>query len=558
MSSEPSAQPKPPSPDRPTLPRLLLLVSSLAALLVLLWTWAMPAASTADSSSAAASRGDSSATSTGGSDDDEGPSLEVPGVETEERWYLVELLGQRAGYLHTEVRPVEHRGRAAVRTREVLRQEVARLNGGLTESVLVSSDTVWIEDLKGNPLALESTLDQGGGEVVTTLEVQGNKARLRQSGAAGRRNLEVPWNPAIRGSYGAQLEIQPLLSGERSSVRFTTFSIEAGNRLLEITARRLETRDDGSRVIAQTLGDLDIESREIYDADGELVEQQLGPVTLRRTTRQEALAPLEQSLAAFERISVSLDQVLDEPRNLSRGSYRLAPRDDDAPELADLFPADQRQRVEERPEGPTLIVRVPPEPRPNPTAPSTPPGQRRTYLDASGLIESDDPALRDLARQLTEGVDDPLRRARNLESWVSKNVRFRGSGIGLATARQTFDSRDGDCTENAFLLAALLRAADLPSRVVVGLVYTGTSLSESGRANGQGQATGRLVPHAWVEAWIHGTWIAFDSALPAPRVDATHLAMAKSAGGEEGSLLDTTAPLLRGLGRFDLVWAGEE
>ncbi|MDY7092209.1 MAG: transglutaminase-like domain-containing protein [Acidobacteriota bacterium] len=532
------------------LPRLLFLVFGLATSLLLIWNWVMPAISTAHPAQTGSTTSRETAPpnpteSTTGSPEDSP-------VEVQERWYLVELLGQRAGYLHTEVQPVEHAGRPAVRTREELRQEVARLNGGLTESVLVRSDTVWVENLQGNPLSLQSTLDQGGGEVVTTLEVQGSTARLRQRGAAGRRDLQVPWNSAIRGSYGAQREIAPLLSGERRSVRFTTFSIEAGNRLLEIEARRLETREDGSTVIAQTLGDLKIESREVYDAAGELMEQQLGPVTLRRTTRKEALAPLEQSLSAFERISVSLDHILDDSRDLRRAAYRLAPRDDGSPSLTELFPSDQRQRVEERPEGPTLVVRVPPEPRPNPTAPATPPGQRRTYLDATGLLESDDPTLRALAKRLTDGVDDPLRRAHNLQSWVSKNIRFRGSGVGLATARQTFDSRDGDCTENAFLLAALLRAADLPSRIVVGLVYTGSARPEGAR-----QPTGRLVPHAWVETWIHGTWVAYDSALPAPRVDATHLAMAKSAGGEEGSLLDTTAPLLRGLGRFDLVWAGE-
>ncbi|MCB1058085.1 MAG: transglutaminase domain-containing protein, partial [Acidobacteria bacterium] len=85
----------------------------------------------------------------------------------------------------------------------------------------------------------------------------------------------------------------------------------------------------------------------------------------------------------------------------------------------------------------------------------------------------------------------------------------------------------------------------IPSRVVVGLVYAG--------ATDQG---GRMVPHAWVEAWA-GDWVALDSALHAPRVDATHLAMAKSAGGEEGAVLDITVPLLRGLGRFDLDWVDE-
>ena len=44
------------------------------------------------------------------------------------------------------------------------------------------------------------------------------------------------------------------------------------------------------------------------------------------------------------------------------------------------------------------------------------------------------------------------------------------------------------------------------------------------------------------------------SAVYSTPVDATHLAMAKSAGQEEEALLEVTAPLLSGLGRFDLEW----
>ena len=168
------------------------------------------------------------------------------------------------------------------------------------------------------------------------------------------------------------------------------------------------------------------------------------------------------------------------------------------------------------------------------------------------MIESDDPDIRRLATRLV-GDLGPREAAHKLEAWVHENVHYRGSGVGLASARRTLRSRDGDCTENAFLLTALLRAAEIPARVVVGLAYAGSP--------------GAFIPHAWVEAWMPGedgggAWGSLDSALyraPAdsdalPDVDAAHLAMAKTAGGEEGALLEISAPILNGLGRFDLGW----
>lgn len=459
--------------------------------------------------------------------------------EQEESWYVVELLGQRAGYAHSSVRPTRYRGEPAIETREELRQEVARVNGGIVETLVVSSSSAWLEALDGRLLRLESRIDQGGGEVEVEVEVEGERARLSERGTSERRR-EIGWSSTILGPHAVGRAIGLLLAGEREEVAYRTFSVEAGNVPLEMRARLVETRADGSRVIAQQLGELGIDSVETYAADGTLVEQRVGPVTMRRATRAEALAPLERDLAAFERLSVGLDRSLAAPRSLARAAFRLRPREAGAPALDELFVSDARQRIERRDGEAVLVVTVPPDPERSERMLE----DSDRFLAASGLIESDDPRIRRLAARVAgKATSDDLERARRLEAWVAENVRYTGSGIGLATARQTLDSKDGDCTENAFLLAALLRAARIPSRIVLGLVYSGSA------GNG-----GRFVPHAWVEAYVHDGWLALDSALYAPRVDATHLAMAKTAGGEEGGLLDVAAPLLNGLGRFDLEW----
>ncbi len=458
-----------------------------------------------------------------------------PAVE-EDLWYVVELLGQRAGYFHVETRRVEQDGRTVLRIRESLRNELSRLNGGVTEKVVIVSRTTRLETLEGQTLSIESLLDQGGGEVRSHLAVAGALATVRVEAAGVERGFTFPWDERVVGPRVAEQALDGLLTGEREAVAYQVFSFEAGNRVIEMKARLLERFEGGGARIEQEFGDLGVKAQETYDAAGTLLRQEVGPLLMRLANREEALAPIEEGLKVFEQLTVLLDRSLAGERPVDRAAYRLAPRGGaESLSLARLFLADERQRIEA---GELLRVEAAAEPRPPAETPDLDP-----YLAPSSLIESDDPQILSLARQVVANETHAPAAAKRLERWVHDNVAYRGSGIGLATARQTLDSRDGDCTENAFLLAALLRAAKIPSRVVVGLV----SASEVG-----GRAA--FVPHAWVEAWVAAGWLPLDAAIYAPKVDATHLAMAKSDGGEEGALLEVTVPLLDGLGRFDLLW----
>jgi transglutaminase-like putative cysteine protease len=70
----------------------------------------------------------------------------------------------------------------------------------------------------------------------------------------------------------------------------------------------------------------------------------------------------------------------------------------------------------------------------------------------------------------------------------------------FSNALETLDAGFGDCGEHAVLLGALLRAAGIPARVVLGLVYV-----ESKKA---------YMYHAWVMAHA-GEWVFTDAALGA-------------------------------------------
>ena len=71
---------------------------------------------------------------------------------------------------------------------------------------------------------------------------------------------------------------------------------------------------------------------------------------------------------------------------------------------------------------------------------------------------------------------------------------------GTAKASEVARLKEGVCDENAVLLAALLRAKEIPARMVGGLVYA--------------EELQGFMYHAWVEAWIGDRWRSLDSTRP--------------------------------------------
>ena len=95
---------------------------------------------------------------------------------------------------------------------------------------------------------------------------------------------------------------------------------------------------------------------------------------------------------------------------------------------------------------------------------------------------------------------------------------------GHFSAAEALARRSGDCTESAVVLAALGRAAGIPTKVASGIVYSRE------RYHGVSHA---FMPHAWALAYVDGEWKSFDAALD--DFDATHIALTIS-NGDPGSI----------------------
>ena len=135
-------------------------------------------------------------------------------------------------------------------------------------------------------------------------------------------------------------------------------------------------------------------------------------------------------------------------------------------------------------------------------------------------LESDAKAVQRLVRRVAN--NKRWTDAKKMEQLVQvaqrqiRTIEFAGH----RSAVETIKTKRGDCTESAVLLAALGRAAGIPTRVANGLVYS--------RARYHG-VRNVFIPHAWVIAFVDGRWRSFDAALD--DFDASHIALVIGDGG---------------------------
>lgn len=122
--------------------------------------------------------------------------------------------------------------------------------------------------------------------------------------------------------------------------------------------------------------------------------------------------------------------------------------------------------------------------------------------------------IREFAADIAKG-QSALEKARSIEEHLKANYRYtlspRKKGGSGPLEDFLFFSKEGYCEQFATSMAMLLRAADIPARLVTGFL--------EGEWNGLGNyfIVRQQDAHSWVEAYIEGTgWVRFDPTPSAP------------------------------------------
>ena len=159
------------------------------------------------------------------------------------------------------------------------------------------------------------------------------------------------------------------------------------------------------------------------------------------------------------------------------------------------------------------------------------------YLRPEAFIESDAPEIVAEAEQALRGLaagSSDRARAEQLVRYVNVLIEKKPT-VSLPSAREVLRTKVGDCNEHTALYVAMARAAGLPARIAVGIVYM----------------QGAFYYHAWPEVYVRetpdrGLWLPVDQTLNQFPADATHLRLAR--GG-----LDKQTAILPLLGRLEMT-----
>jgi len=127
------------------------------------------------------------------------------------------------------------------------------------------------------------------------------------------------------------------------------------------------------------------------------------------------------------------------------------------------------------------------------------------FLEPEFNIESRDQEILEAAQRIAGDDRNAVSVARKVFKWVYRNVEKKPV-LSIPSALEVLRTRTGDCNEHATLLTALLRAAGIPARLSIGLVYT----------------RDKFYYHAWTEAYL-GEWISMDATLDQMPADASHI-----------------------------------
>ena len=119
-----------------------------------------------------------------------------------------------------------------------------------------------------------------------------------------------------------------------------------------------------------------------------------------------------------------------------------------------------------------------------------------SYAKASGHDALND-AIKKLAAQLVSGKSSLWAKATAIFNYVRDNISYSYYASSLKRASGTLSSKSGNCCDQANLIVALCRAANIPAR------YS--------HAQGCTFSSGLVTGHVWAQIYIDGVWYSADA-----------------------------------------------
>lgn len=462
-----------------------------------------------------------------------------------ERWYVIELAGAPAGWMVSTQSAAG--GKITTGTRMML--EIRR--GEMAVKMELSNSMVETE--AGEPVSVESRTKLGASPVTQRVTFKGGRATSVTEQGGQKIEQELDLGEGWLMPAAAERFVRERVAAKAGEVTVKTLDASTGVRVVEITRRGFEpaeielggTKVKATRTVSTMSGMPGMETTEWVDDEGvplrvETSMMGIGMV-MRASTREEATGlDAAEMPELMVRTFVKPDRAIEGPRQTRRASYVIGISRGTLPAM----PTAASQRVETL-EGGRVRVVVDID---NPAPAAAGDAEDARYLASTSTINAGDAEIARLkGLAVRDAGEDPAARAEAIRRFVFSYIRKKGLGVGFATASEVARGREGDCTEHAVLLAALLRADGIPARTASGLVY-------ADQFAGQERIFGY---HMWAQALLPTAdggraWVDLDAALSETLpTDATHIALSVSALGD-GELQEGFASMAGMMGSLSI------
>ncbi|MFO8034207.1 MAG: transglutaminase domain-containing protein [Candidatus Bipolaricaulota bacterium] len=448
-----------------------------------------------------------------------------PGELVHEQWFTYTMDGEPMGWMRIVVwRTDEH-----YRTKELTVLRIARA-GTVVES---TSRSTYVERHDGTPVRVSLREVEGTEAVEYEWDFTGPQVseKLTQFGRTRTTTRNHPQGDWLMPAEGRRHTQQQIQAGQ-SEIRYRAIKAELGLLPVKITMRRegetTFTVNGQETLVSQwryQVEGLPIVATEYRCPAGHKVYQGAqvgyGYMEASLTNREAALEAVRGSPPELMAAMIVIpDRPVPDVMDTERVTLRLRVRQGDLPEL----PEAGGQRIVERGEGSVTTVFEPARPLPATEEEVA----DHAYREASPMIDINDEAVAELVEATKP--EEPLCQqelAEGLHAFVYEYIVDKELDVAFATASETARTRQGDCTEHAILLAALLRGHGIAARVAEGLVYVTDYAGERHVFSW----------HMWTQALLDGRWVDLDATLPERRAHAGYVLTSVS------SLADRDRPM---------------
>ncbi|MGE0594034.1 MAG: transglutaminase family protein [Vicinamibacterales bacterium] len=369
--------------------------------------------------------------------------------------------------------------------------------------------------------AFTFSLDPGTGAVEVAGTVEGTRLAVTVTTTAGIRHetidLEEP--PALALNLGRRLADGRLVPGstrtwavfDPATLRNAPVVVTVGEREV---VRAGDRRIPAFRVQMESAG---LRTTSWITDTGEIVREEspLGLMTIRESpetaTAMAVAGRTRDDMLAASAVVPTMRGQIDDPRDVQRIRLRLSGAD---------VPRADLEGVGQRLVGDEIEILAPSTLRAGPSEPDV-----ARYLQPEPFIESDAPEIRAEAQLALGATTDPRLGAEALVRYVNGLLEKKPT-ISLPSAREVLRTRIGDCNEHTALYVAMARAAGIPARIAVGLVYV----------------SGAFYYHAWPEVYLaesdtRGLWLPVDPTLNQFPADGTHLRLVRGGLDQQAAIL---------------------